>query len=581
MRAVIFLIILSLNAFAGGGDGIGNGGDVVVCGNKVEMLDLYEARFNGAVVDLGKKDQDHMVKVNHILNRKNEFQPTRIKQYLEWAKSFKKEARFVRDRELEDIDDAGVTILPRGCVLKQIAVQVSEPEILRGAPRYVVDQDLWERLDESNKAVLVLHEILYRDGIRHNQQNSMRVRRLNQAYLAQEFNEEEFLKFTMMVSKDFVELGGFLFVYPEKYTIERDQKAETILAMELKDWRYSGERRPYISSYNGIKRINNPKTKCDLIIRSEKVELNVSQRDWARGDDNGLLKCQEITRRGIKVTAGSEYFYFSEFKSQLSFPGRSVQLKFEGKDYTFELNDTPEGSSGPSWPSDEGSSSDVYEWARSYVMAFPKKDGETVFKIGNGRLSNGERSWGGKHFTFDLKSEEILPERQFVELEAPVCWPFQEKNVCATTYYRNSFGGFKLENKYPSAPSYFELPVARSAYIINLKYSGPYLVETKRNVGNGYGNYVPGVSFQGRNESMTSLQIAGRSVPINYPEAWNGSETALPFSLAGDEETFFLGNYRVHYPRRVKTAIYLKKGPIYEYYPGQGILKVPDNYVDL
>jgi hypothetical protein len=44
---------------------------------------------------------------------------------------------------------------------------------------YLIDRDLWERLDNNNKAGLVLHEIIYRESIRGGAVNSRAVRKYN------------------------------------------------------------------------------------------------------------------------------------------------------------------------------------------------------------------------------------------------------------------------------------------------------------------------------------------------------------------------------------------------------------------
>lgn len=170
----------SVSAFADeklmGGDRVGNGGDVVVCGKKIELLDLYEARISGYEITkpLGNTYQE-MLK-NLIQKNLQPIQPQRAAKYLKFLETFGQEAQFLPGIRLNDVDDAGMVAIPTGCILKQIAIQLSDDERPAGKKRYTVSLDLWNKLDEFNKMSLVLHEIIYREAIEHKSSNSMVVR---------------------------------------------------------------------------------------------------------------------------------------------------------------------------------------------------------------------------------------------------------------------------------------------------------------------------------------------------------------------------------------------------------------------
>lgn len=166
---------------------IGNGGDVVVCKDNdgiqsIESLDRYEARaiygFTPKVSD--GKDLDE--KVLNTIKRFEDLHPTRAIRYSNWLTHFKKEAVFLDNISLEDIKDTQHTVLPNGCEIQQLVVQYPE-----GSPqpkRYVFDNDLWNLLDEENKAIVILHELILREAIDKTNQNtnSIGTRVLN-AYL--------------------------------------------------------------------------------------------------------------------------------------------------------------------------------------------------------------------------------------------------------------------------------------------------------------------------------------------------------------------------------------------------------------
>ncbi|MEA9356785.1 hypothetical protein SHI21_11240 [Bacteriovorax sp. PP10] len=177
---MLFLMGFSISVLADenlmGGDRVGNGGDVVVCGKKIELLDIYEARTSGYEIKrpVGKTYQE-MIK-SLLQTNLLPIQPKRTAKYLKFLESFESEAQFLPGIKLSDVDDAGMVAIPTGCELKQIAIQLSDDERPAGKKRYTVSLDLWNKLDEFNKMSLILHEIIYREAIEHKSSNSMVVR---------------------------------------------------------------------------------------------------------------------------------------------------------------------------------------------------------------------------------------------------------------------------------------------------------------------------------------------------------------------------------------------------------------------
>ncbi|MGE3609701.1 MAG: hypothetical protein AB7I27_08975 [Bacteriovoracaceae bacterium] len=201
-------ILLGVNAWAGG-DVIGNGGDVVVCGDKVEMLDFYEAKVKGLSLDLGSKDLNYEEKIKYVLNRNRTLQPRRVEMYLGWLSTFKQEASFQKGIELQDVADSGLVVIPKGCKLEQIAIQLDDETVNNDYSRYTVNQDLWEKMDENNKAILVLHEIIYREGIQSNLGNSMSVRMMNRGFLQENPTRDLFIDLNKNFKGLFFEIDRF------------------------------------------------------------------------------------------------------------------------------------------------------------------------------------------------------------------------------------------------------------------------------------------------------------------------------------------------------------------------------------
>lgn len=160
----------------------GNGGGVVVCRNsttnvieKAELLDFYEARVVRKLkLDLGAEDLDFKIKIQNVLNRIKQHSPVRGAKYQRMYDSFFAEAAIIPDANLTYIDDAASVVIPVGCAKEQASI-VRNPEFPEDA-RYIISKILWDKLDNNSKAGLVLHEIIYQEGISLGQQNSKAVR---------------------------------------------------------------------------------------------------------------------------------------------------------------------------------------------------------------------------------------------------------------------------------------------------------------------------------------------------------------------------------------------------------------------
>lgn len=147
------------------GDEKENGGDVITCGDGssgYELLDLYEAKVlhhlppvPAKSATLGEIFEERMKSLEGI-------DGTRAALYRDYMKSFTTEARFVPESDFTDIPDEGFKAAPAGCTLRQIVVQYDIPT--PDGIRYMVNQDLWSHLNEENRAGLLIHEFMYREG---------------------------------------------------------------------------------------------------------------------------------------------------------------------------------------------------------------------------------------------------------------------------------------------------------------------------------------------------------------------------------------------------------------------------------
>jgi len=185
IKQTMIAATLTASTVALAGDGVGNGGDVLICpkgiGKKqIELLDYYEARQKPRswVIDLGKASLSRDEKVNIIIDRIEKIDPLRAEQYRKWAKEFIDDVDWRKGETLVDIPDSEHIALPTGCRKDQLVIQ-SEPNGITIYKRYTINQDIWDKMDADEQAGTVMHEIVYREMIADGQKNSVRARYYN------------------------------------------------------------------------------------------------------------------------------------------------------------------------------------------------------------------------------------------------------------------------------------------------------------------------------------------------------------------------------------------------------------------
>lgn len=174
MKNLFFLLTLTAAtpAFAGAFD-LGNGGHVVLCAPGVRMshplergvavLDLFESnRVHGWTYREFSKLRSLSLEaafgaaVDEFL-RLDSIERTEV---LKNFRAFRKEAEFVPSLKLSRTTGTFVR-LPPGCVLRQGAIQYVNRYGF-GRHRLVLSRSVWDRMDNAQRAALLLHEYVYR-----------------------------------------------------------------------------------------------------------------------------------------------------------------------------------------------------------------------------------------------------------------------------------------------------------------------------------------------------------------------------------------------------------------------------------
>lgn len=204
-------VLLSKNALAV--HGVGNGGNVIVCRDSssairsVEILDYFEIRQAGGHLRLNPSLGSYSAMLNDLFQSWKSVAPKRMAQYEKWLSEFEKDSAIYSGVQIPPIDDTGVINIPVGCGITPAAFQRPESQLLPGVKRYTINKDLWDRMPEIEKAGLVLHELVYREGIRAGHPSSFSTRYFN-GYLASATpNPLEYSLVVQQLPLEWVEFG--------------------------------------------------------------------------------------------------------------------------------------------------------------------------------------------------------------------------------------------------------------------------------------------------------------------------------------------------------------------------------------
>lgn len=207
MKLIIFCVFILCNYCFAGGHVVGNGGYVVKCvKNNIETYesyDLVEGILLGDIKPEFSPIEGYINKAKDILSRIKEVNPTRYSLYMSWLKDFVKESKVTSDVDLIDIPDISIGVRPKDCSLVQAIVQSNIPD--NGNSRYLINGDIWSKLDDNHKSALVIHELVYREAINelNKHENSFYVRRFNQFLFSNKIKGQKLKDYISFVKNSF------------------------------------------------------------------------------------------------------------------------------------------------------------------------------------------------------------------------------------------------------------------------------------------------------------------------------------------------------------------------------------------
>lgn len=165
----IFVLSLTLSPLgSNAGVGTSGGGHVIVCDGRradtlgyVTLLDIYEAehvfKMSLRIPQTSLQDELNILasQLQIVLGASARIpSPLNGETLLEW---WENRAQFIPTMSAHTGDYGVMPALPTGCGVKQIAIYDDANDIIQ------VSLDLWESLDDFNKAALIAHELIYHD----------------------------------------------------------------------------------------------------------------------------------------------------------------------------------------------------------------------------------------------------------------------------------------------------------------------------------------------------------------------------------------------------------------------------------
>lgn len=214
LKAQLLLSVLASLCLAGGVT-IGNGGTGLICAKdsvstkiRVQMLEYYELTLTGASLKLNSNLSDYKDIIKENLARWMPVAPQRVKQYQSWLSTFEQESLFISDSYFPPINDTGTIAIPFNCELQTLAFQKNEEDLFPGVKRYTINKDYWDLMEPVQKAGLVMHELIYREGITSGHKTSFPTRYFNSYLASAEPNPIDYAYIASQLPLSMVEYGG-------------------------------------------------------------------------------------------------------------------------------------------------------------------------------------------------------------------------------------------------------------------------------------------------------------------------------------------------------------------------------------
>ena len=203
------LLLLSTTPLWARSGGAGNGGDAIVCPDKVILLDSYEAekmKFDVYLGDMETATWRSMVNVAvKRLSRVDETTATLLYDYaIEMVNDFEKfqlypDARgknvYIGYDIIAEINDSEHVSTPEGCEEHPRQLVSQRKPKFRKEFRYEFSLSLWEKMNILEQSMTILHEAWYRIMLENGAENSRAARYMNGLVASRYFETMTFLEY--------------------------------------------------------------------------------------------------------------------------------------------------------------------------------------------------------------------------------------------------------------------------------------------------------------------------------------------------------------------------------------------------
>lgn len=259
---------------------VGNGGGGVVCRDtngaitSVELIDFWVGRNEWSfTLDLGSGS--FMDKVNHALQRLARFDNDRAIRYTKKAALFLANVNWLTNSVLPAPGDTDDLVKPAGnCQFETVALQ-RNPQF-PAEKFYRINKDLWDKMDDTNKAGLILHEIIYEEALVLKQTNSRKTRYYNANLASTAFSGLPELKYI-----DLVRTVGF----PYMFVWHDDVSGKTWRQISDNPWAYcttAGYKMPIdIDVKDAFPRLSKRLQSLRLITDLKQFEILINANNWS------------------------------------------------------------------------------------------------------------------------------------------------------------------------------------------------------------------------------------------------------------------------------------------------------------
>lgn len=178
---------------------VGNGGNVVVCkgekGTSVTLLDYYEANISSTLDKRSDSGETALSMAQRIFGKLRLIAPELEKQYLLRSQNILNDFDYKSNAKLIPVPDSLHGFEPKSKDCQVVQAIVRKPQVVQGEKRFLVDQELWDMMDQTQKAGLVMHEIIYEHFSMLGESDSVKARKFNSFLFAQKFSKKEFWAF--------------------------------------------------------------------------------------------------------------------------------------------------------------------------------------------------------------------------------------------------------------------------------------------------------------------------------------------------------------------------------------------------